>query len=222
MKVVALISGGKDSILALHKVVKKHEVVSLVGVFPRNADSYMFHSVNLHMLDVVAESIGLPLKKIYVSGEEEEEVDELAEQIGEIDTEALCIGGIESNYQKKRFERVCREAGMELIAPLWNMNPEQLMHEVAEKFEAVIVSVSAMGLDESFLGRKIDENCIEDLKKLKKKYGIHLAGEGGEYETFVLDAPLYRFKIKIDRMKKFWEGVRGYCLIERYSKISKN
>ncbi len=221
MRVAALISGGKDSILALHKVAEKHEVVSLVGVFPRSADSYMFHSVNLHMLDVVAESIGLPLKKFYVSGEEEKEVDELAEHIGKIDAEALCIGGIESNYQKKRFERVCKDAGIELIAPLWNMDSEKLMHEVAEKFEAVIVSVSAMGLDESFLGRKIDESCIEDLKKLKKKHGVHLAGEGGEFETFVLDAPLYRFKIKIDSMKKFWDGVRGYCLIERYSKISK-
>ncbi|MBO8180082.1 MAG: TIGR00289 family protein [Archaeoglobus sp.] len=222
MKVAALISGGKDSILALHKVAEKHELVSLVGVFPRNADSYMFHSVNLHMLDVVAESIGLPLKKLYVSGEEEKEVDELAEQVGEIDAEALCIGGIESNYQKKRFERVCREAGMELIAPLWKMDPERLMREVAEKFEAVIVSVSAMGLDESFLGRRIDENCIEDLKKLNKKYGVHLAGEGGEFETLVLDTPLYRFRIKIDGMKKFWDGVRGYCLIESYSKISKS
>jgi len=221
MKVAALISGGKDSILALHKVAEKHQVVSLVAVFPKNADSYMFHSINLHMVDVVAESIGLPLKKLYVSGEEEKEVDELAEQVGEIDAEALCIGSIESNYQKKRFERVCREAGMGLIAPLWKMDPEKLMREVAEKFEAVIVSVSAMGLDESFLGRKIDENCIEDLKKLNKKYGVHMAGEGGEFETFVLDAPLYRFKIKIDSMKKFWDGVRGYCLIERYSKISK-
>ncbi len=222
MKVAAFISGGKDSLLALHKVAEMHKVVSLVGVFPENADSYMFHSVNLHMLDAVAESIGLPLKKIYVSGEEEKEVDELAEQIGKIDAEAICIGGIESNYQKKRFERICKKAGMELIAPLWKMDPEQIMHEISDNFEAVIVSVSAMGLDESFLGRKIDKNCIEDLKKLRNKYGVHLAGEGGEYETFVLDAPLYRFKIKIDSMKKFWDGTRGYCLIERHSKISKD
>jgi len=221
MKVAALISGGKDSILALHKVAEKHEVVSLVGIFPENEDSYMFHSVNLHMLDVVAESLGLPLKKLYVSGEEEKEVDELAGQIGEVEADALCIGGIESNYQKKRFEKVCREVGMKLIAPLWKANPEKLMYEVAEKFEAIIVSVSAMGLDESFLGRRIDKECIEDLKRLNEKYSVHLAGEGGEFETLVLDAPLYRFRIKVDSIRKFWDGVRGYCLIERYSKISK-
>ncbi len=221
MNVAALISGGKDSLLALHKVAEKHEVVSLVGIFPKNADSYMFHSVNLHMLDVVAESMGLPLKKLHVSGEEEKEVEELAEQIEEVDADALCIGGIESNYQKRRFEKVCRKAGMKLIAPLWKVNPEKLMYEVAEKFEAVIVSVSAMGLDESFLGRRIDESCVEDLKRLNKKYGVHLAGEGGEFETFVLDAPLYKFRIKIDSMRKFWDGMRGYCLIESFSKISK-
>jgi predicted ATP pyrophosphatase (TIGR00289 family) len=221
MKVIALISGGKDSMLALHKAAEEHEIVGVLGIIPKNPDSYMFHSVNLHMLDVIAESLQLPLTKIEVSGEEEKEVEELAKQIGKIDADALCIGGIESLYQKKRFERVCRKAGLELLTPLWGRNSRELMEEVVNNFEAIIVSVSAMGLDESFLCRRIDRDCLKELLELNEKYGVHLAGEGGEFETLVLDAPLYTFRIAVESVRKFWDGMRGYCLIETYSKISK-
>lgn len=221
MRVVSLISGGKDSMLALHKVAEEHEVVGVLGIFPKNPDSYMFHSVNLHLLDAIAEALQLPLTKIEVSGKEEKEVEELAEQIGKVDTDALCIGGIESSYQKKRFERVCREVGLELLAPLWGKDPKEIMEEVIKSFETIIVSVSAMGLDESFLCRRIDASCLKELLDLNKKYSIHIAGEGGEFETLVLDAPLYSFRIAVESVKKFWDGVRGYCLIETYSKISK-
>ncbi len=221
MKVLALISGGKDSMLALHEVAEEHEIVGLLGIVPEKDDSYMFHSVNLHLLDAIADCLKIPITKIRVSGVKEVEVKELAEQIEGIDADALCIGGIESSYQKRRFERVCEKVGMKLIAPLWKRDAEGIMKRVVEEFDTIIVSVSAMGLNESFLGRKIDEECFNDLKKVHEKYKIHLAGEGGEYETLVLDAPLYRKRIKILRGKKFWDGVRGYYIVEDFSKISK-
>ncbi|WP_456469040.1 diphthine--ammonia ligase [Archaeoglobus sp.] len=222
MKVLALISGGKDSMLALHEVAEEHEIVGLLGIIPENTDSYMFHSVNLQMLDVIADCLEIPITKLKVSGIEEVEVEEVAEQIRDIEADALCIGGIESSYQKKRFEKVCKMAGMELIAPLWERDVEEIMEKVVKNFETIIVSVSAMGLDKSFLGRRIDEKCFNGLKELNKKYKIHLAGEGGEYETLVLDAPLYKKRIKILSAKKVWDGMRGYYLIEGFSKISKD
>lgn len=221
MRVIALISGGKDSMLALHEVAKEHEIAGLIGIFPENPDSYMFHSVNLHLLDAIADCLGFPITKVRVSGIEEKEVEELTEQIRNLDADALCIGGIESNYQKKRFERVCRRAGLKLLSPLWKRDVEEIMEKVVKDFESIIVSVSAMGLDESFLGRKIDEECLKELKELSRKYKIHLAGEGGEYETLVLDAPLYKKKIRILRAKKVWDGIRGCYLIESISKNSK-
>lgn len=221
MRVVALISGGKDSMLAAHKVAEEHELTGLLGIIPARSDSYMFHTVNLHMLDVIAECMELPITKIDVSGEEELEVTELAEKLDSIDADAICIGGIESEYQRKRFEKVCRASGLEMLAPLWGMDVEEIMREVVNRFDVMIVSVSAMGLDESFLGRRIDEKCLEDLRELNRKYRIHLAGEGGEYETLVLDAPLYRKRIIVDRIEKWWDGMRGYCKVTEFTTVAK-
>ncbi len=221
MRVVALISGGKDSMLAAHEVAEEHDLVGILGIIPARSDSYMFHSVNLHMLDTIAHCMALPIMKIEVSGKEEVEVEELAERLAGIDADAICIGGIESEYQKKRFEKVCKRAGLKMLAPLWRRDVEEIMEKVVNNFDAIIVSVSAMGLDESFLCRKIDEKCLEDLRGLSKKYKIHLAGEGGEYETLVLDAPLYKRKIVVKKVEKHWDGMRGYCRIARFTTVAK-
>ncbi len=221
MRVAALVSGGKDSMLAAHKVAEEHEIVTLIGVVPERDDSYMFHTVNLHMLDAIAECMQLPLLKLRVSGREEVEVDELAKQLEMIEVDAICVGGLESEYQRRRFRKICEMLGVEMLTPLWRMDAENVMREVAEKFDAIIVSVSAMGLDESFLGRRIDEECIEDLKRIQRKYGIHLAGEGGEFETLVLDAPLYKSRILIEKARKIWKGSWGYLHIERFRMVDK-
>lgn len=221
MRVVALISGGKDSMLAAHEVAEEHDLIGILGIFPARSDSYMFHSVNLHMLEVIAKCMALPLTKIEVSGEEEVEVEELAEKLADIDADAICIGGIESEYQKRRFEKVCKRAGLKMLAPLWKRDVEEIMEKVVNSFDAIIVSVSAMGLDESFLCRRIDRKCLEELKELNKKYKIHLAGEGGEYETLVLDAPLYREKIVVKSVEKHWDGIRGYCRVTRFTIVAK-
>jgi predicted ATP pyrophosphatase (TIGR00289 family) len=221
MRVAALISGGKDSMLAAHEIAESHELITLIGVIPERDDSYMFHTVNLHMLDAVAECMDLPMIKIRVSGEEEREVDELISSLKELDVDAVCVGGIESQYQKNRFERVCKRLGLKLIAPLWKVDPEELMSKVISNFEVIIVGVFAMGLDETFLGRKIDGQCLIDLKEIKRKYKIHIAGEGGEYETLVLDAPLYKKKIEIISAEKVYSGMSGYLRIKEYSLVKK-
>ncbi|MEM3698321.1 MAG: TIGR00289 family protein, partial [Archaeoglobaceae archaeon] len=66
-----------------------------------------------------------------------------------------------------------------------------------------------------------DEKCVEDLKKVAKRTGINLAGEGGEYETLVLDAPLYRRRIVVKEVEKRWEKVRGIALVKKFEKIEK-
>ncbi len=197
MKIGAFISGGKDSMLALHKASIEHEVVCIISVIAENRDSFMFHTVNNSIVDVIAECIKIPLFKIFTSGEKEKEVEDVINSLKVLDIDGIVIGGIESEYQKKRFEKICKSLDIKMLAPLWKENPENILREVSEKFEAIIVRVSAYGLDEKWLGRRIDEKFIQDLKKLKERFGIHLAGEGGEYETLVLDAPLYKRKIVI-------------------------
>ncbi|MDI9646663.1 MAG: TIGR00289 family protein [Archaeoglobales archaeon] len=221
MRVAALISGGKDSILALHKIFDGNEVIFLVSAIPERADSYMFHTANIHMVEAVAECLSIPLIKIRVSGEEEKEVEEFAEGLKDLDVDALCVGAIESNYQRRRVEKICKKLGFKLIAPLWKSNPENLLQEVAKKFEAIITSVSAEGLGREFLGRKIDEKLIKELLTLKREKGIHPAGEGGEYETLVLNAPLYKKRILIKDSEIIWRGVSGELVIKNYELVQK-
>ncbi len=221
MRVACLISGGKDSMLALHRAREEHDVVCAVSILSRNPDSFMFHTANISMTDVIAGCLELPIFKIWVSGEEEKEVDELADQLSALKIHGMVIGGIRSEYQRKRFRKVADALGIEMMAPLWHVSEEEIMQEVAEKFNAVIVKVSAMGLDESFLGKRIDDELIERLKELNRRYGVNMAGEGGEFETLVLDAPLYRkaieisgWEIKRESMASQLE-ITGYRLIEK-------
>lgn len=220
MNIAVLTSGGKDSILALHKILEnkfaKKEDLILVGAFTTNPESFMFHTVNLHMLDEIAKCLEMPLLKVKVSGEEEKEVFELEEALLDLDIDAVCIGAIASRYQFKRVENICKRQNLKLFAPLWGEDPEKILKEVASDFEAIIVSVSAMGLEESFLGRRIDLECIEDLKRLNKRYGVNLAGEGGEYESLVLDAPLFRKRIAIKKLEKSWSGSTGIAIVKEY------
>ena len=64
-------------------------------------------------------------------------------------------------------------------------------------FEIKIVAIAAEGLTKDFLGKTIDKPLLEKLKQLHKKIGLHIAAEGGEYETFVTNCPLFKKKIEI-------------------------
>jgi predicted ATP pyrophosphatase (TIGR00289 family) len=221
MKLAALISGGKDSMLALHMAAERHDIACLVTAVPDNVDSYMFHTPNLHIVDAIAKCLGKPLLKIPVSGEEEKEVEELREGIECLSIDGLVIGGMESEYQRKRFAAICERLGLEMVAPLWGKEAEWIMKKVAESFDAIFVKVAAYGLDEKWLGRKIDEKAIEELKELNRKYGIHVAGEGGEFETLVLDAPLYKKRIVVKGSIPKWFGDSGVYVIEEFNIVDK-
>jgi len=81
-------------------------------------------------------------------------------------------------------------------------------------FKIMIVGVAAYGMDESYLGKIIDEDIYERLLLLEEQYRINVSGEGGEYETFVVDAPIFRYEIIVDDMEKIWDGMRGEIRIK--------
>jgi uncharacterized protein (TIGR00290 family) len=89
---------------------------------------------------------------------------------------------------------------------------------LAEGFEIMIIAVAAPPLDIQWLGRIIDEQCIDELVKLNKKYGIHIIGEGGEYDTLVLDCPMFSKKLVVNRSEKTWNNKLKYGIL-RINKI---
>ncbi len=104
--------------------------------------------------------------------------------------------------------------GADLFAPLWHRNPLELGCEMVDAgFQITIVRVAAAGLDASWLGRRLDHDALEDLAVLNEEYGVHVLGEGGEYETVVTDGPHMDRPIELDGEPE-WNGTRGTLRIE--------
>ena len=223
LRVAALVTSGKDSALALHRAIKKgYEVAYLVTMIPQRPDSWMFHYPNIHLVDLFAEAVNIPLVKTETAGVKEVEVEDLKRLLAKLDIEAVISGAISSQYQKKRIDKVCNELGLKSIAPLWHQDPRKLLDELVRlKIEAILVGVYAFGFTSDWLGRKIDQATISDLVELNKKYQVSLVGEGGEYETLVLDAPFFKKKMQLIEAEKVWEGQSGYLLVKKAVLINK-
>lgn len=192
MSWAALTSGGKDSILAVQKAFDAGlDVRYLVTVRPENPDSYMFHSSNLDAVRVMAGIAGLEYLELNTAGRKEEELADLEAGLSVLPIEGIVVGAVESVYQNSRVEEIARRLGIRVFAPLWHMDPLALISEVSSRLDAMIVVCAADGLDESYLGCHFDDALIDRLRQVSARHSIHLAGEGGEYETLVLDAPFF-------------------------------
>jgi ABC transporter with metal-binding/Fe-S-binding domain ATP-binding protein len=188
----ALTSGGKDSVLSCQKAIDSgKEVRYLVTVRPKNRDSYMFHSANLDAVPVIARVAGMEYAEILTEGNKEEELKDLEEGLSALDIEGIIAGAVASRYQADRVRTITDRLGLALFTPLWHMDPETLLVEVAQRLDAMIVVTAAEGLDAGFLGARFDDDLIRRLKHVAATRRIHLAGEGGEYESLTLNAPFY-------------------------------
>jgi predicted ATP pyrophosphatase (TIGR00289 family) len=124
--------------------------------------------------------------------------------------DGIVHGGILSEYQNNRFSLICEKNHVELISPLWKKEPISYMKELLDtNFEYIISTVSSDGLNDSWLGRIIDQNGLDELEKLQKKFGFNLNFEGGEAETFVINCPLFEKPLLIKDSTTEWDGYRG-------------
>jgi predicted ATP pyrophosphatase (TIGR00289 family) len=217
MRVAVLATGGKDSVLALYHILQQgYEVAYLATMIPLREDSWMFHYPNIELIDLFADAVNIPLMKAETSGVKEEEVEDLKKLIQTLDVEGIVSGAIASNYQKERVDKICRQLNLKSIAPLWHRDQLEILREILRlRFEVVITGVYAFGFDEGWLGRRIDASVIEDLLRLNKAYGVSIVGEGGEFETLVVDAPFYRKTIRILKAEKVWKGQSGHYQISK-------
>lgn len=192
MSWAALTSGGKDSILSCQKAIDSgKDVRYMVTARPENRDSYMFHSANLDAVPVMARVAGMEYVEIETHGRKEEELADLKVGLAGLDIDGLIAGAVASEYQAQRVKTITDKLGLELFTPLWHMDTEQLLDEVAERMDAIIVVTAAEGLDEKFLGAHFNKDLIGRLKRVAAARRINLAGEGGEYESLTLNAPFF-------------------------------
>ncbi len=226
---VGLFSGGKDSSFALYQAQQRgYAVEQLVTVAPAG-DSYMYQRANTELVTLAAESIGIELVTVDLPAFEQppadtaargdDEIEPLEQHLRTLDEHraisGLVTGAIASEYQRDRIAELCDRVGIELFAPLWNRDPVAIARDMlAAGFEIRIIEVAAAGLDQSWVGRRLDDDALTELLTLQEQYGVHPLGEGGEFETFVTDGPHMRYPIELTYTTE-WDGMRGNISITK-------
>lgn len=193
MRLACLFSGGKDSTYALYIMLSQgHDIAYLVSVFPESQESYMFHYPEIERTIDQAKALGIRQVIVKTKGEKEKELDDLKMALRKLDIDGVFSGAVASEYQKQRIDAIAEELSIVSFAPLWHKDQENLLKEQIDAgFEIMITHVAAQGLDESWVGRTIGYRAFEELKRIRDRYKINISGEGGEYETLVLNCPLF-------------------------------
>lgn len=203
IKVGVLFSSGKDCTYAMHIQHRlNYEIACLVSIESKNKDSFMFHTPSIALAPYQAEALGLPLVLKKSRGVKEAELEDLKKALLEAKNkhkiQGVVTGAIYSNYQRSRIERICDELNLKVYSPLWHVNQETEMKNLIDNgYDFVMAKVAADGLDKSWLGRSITHEDLARIIKLHRRNKMNIAGEGGEFESFVLDAPLFKKRLEI-------------------------
>jgi diphthine-ammonia ligase len=203
--VSALVSGGKDSLYAAYLAeTQGWPVDELVVLRPSDPESMMFHTPNLDLVALQAESWGKACRSVPVPGHGEgAELDALQSAVAGA-RGPIVAGAIESSYQWARLLRVGAAVGRRVYTPLWRKEPGRVVRaEIQAGLDIRFVHLAAEFLPAEWLGRRLD---VEQLARLEGagRPGArpHPAGEGGEYETVVVDAPFFRKRIELDAVER--------------------
>lgn len=171
----------------------------LLSVIPADEHSWVFHTPNLHLLPLMAKAMGRELRTMESSGSEEDDLQSLKLLLEDTEVDGVVTGALASDYQWDRINGVCEELGLPVYSPLWRKDQRMLMGDMlASGLRFMIVGVYAEGLDPGWLGRGMTEELLEDLARVEKRFGINISGEGGEYETLVIDSPMHRCPIVVE------------------------
>ena len=219
MKLGILFSGGKDSAYSAWLAKEYgYELTCLISIFSENQESYMFHTPSIKQVKKQAEGMEIPLIIQKTEGNKEEELKDLEKAIEKAKQkykiEGIVTGAIQSIYQSSRIQKICNKLNLECFNPIWQKNEEEYLAELIQnKFKVILTGVFAYPLNESWLGKEINREFINELKKINQAYKINIAGEGGEYETFVLNCPLFKKELKIINKRIFSTGENS-CKME--------
>jgi diphthine-ammonia ligase len=205
MTVTALVSGGKDSIYAAYLAdTQGWPVDELLTLEPDDPESMLYHTPNLDWVALQAEAWGKRHRSVRVEGRgEEAELAALRSALGG-GRGPVVAGAIASSYQWARLLRVADELGRRAYTPLWRKDPGRVVREeVSAGLDIRLVHLAAEPLTVELLGRRLDLELLQELERRSRSVRrLNVAGEGGEYETLVVDAPFFRSRIELDRTEE--------------------
>ena len=197
-KILLSWSGGKDSVLALLELRKNDnfEIVALITTITKDYDRVSMHGIRKILLEHQADSIGLPLEKIFISHkasneEYESKFSELVLEYKKMGIGSVAFGDIFLQDIRTYREDFLRGLGMTGLFPLWGNNSIDLANTfIGSGFKAVITCIDSEALDKSFVGREYDEQFLSDLPA-----GVDPCGENGEFHTFAYAGDIFEIPI---------------------------
>ncbi len=199
MRCIALLSGGKDSVAAV-EIAQGHgwDVVAGLRMVPAEDDAYMFHTPNLGAVEGVARAMGIPLVTAAARPDPSQEVDDLEQALArakrDFRLDAVISGALASEYQRTRIDGIGHRIGLKTFAPLWHKDPDVYMASLLRGgYDIRFSRVAADGLGPEWAGARLDGPRLDALRAMR----LHVAGEGGEYETLVVNAPHYAAPLQV-------------------------
>lgn len=223
-----LFSGGKDSNYVTYLAKNAGNTIScLITLSSKNPNSYMFQSVGNEIIDMQAKSLGIPLLRHNTEGEKEKELEDLKQALilakQNYNITGICTGAIKSCYQASRIQKICLELNLVCYNPIWQIDEDKYMDELLrDKFEISIFGIFSYPFEKPMLGKIIDKVQLDKLKQLRTEFKISIAGEGGEYESFILDSPMFKQKLVIKsfetKMDSENSGIITNCDVELVEK----
>lgn len=213
-KVVVSWSGGKDSAFALFKLLQsdQYEVDSLLTSVTEGYNRISIHGVRISLLEKQAESIGIPLRKMYIPQECSNEVyqNRMNEQLQQIKSENInnmMFGDILLEDVRAYREDLVKKQGMNAIFPLWGRQTDELINEfISRNFKTITTCIDSERISNDFLGRVIDEKFINELPA-----SVDPCGENGEFHTFAFKGPIFKKDIKFTVGEIVERGKAHFC-----------
>ncbi|MFZ0830930.1 MAG: diphthine--ammonia ligase [Thermoplasmata archaeon] len=225
MTVTALVSGGKDSIYSAYLAdTQGMHVDELVVLQPADPESMMFHTPNLSMVALQAKAWGKATRTVVVRGPSEaDEADAVREALSGANGPVVS-GAIASAYQWSRLQAVTYVLGRPLYSPLWGKDPGRVVREEIDAgLDIRLVHLAAEPLTAELLGRRLDLELVREVERRGREVrAVHVAGEGGEYETLVTDVPDWSHRMILDRVEAEYRGSTSRLVVREAHLESKS
>lgn len=221
MKATVLFTGGKDSTYALHLAyLQGFDVVVLSTIYPLYEYSMLYHRPVFNLLRLQAQSMNLPLESVAVYSPRHElsSLYNLLKRVREnYGVKAVFSGAVLSDFQRIRYSMICEKLSLKSYTPLWRIDQSKYMLELVEHgIEFILISINTHGLPMKFLGKIITKKDVYEIIKRSIKYGFNPAFEGGEAETLVVNAPLFKKEIRVFGDKIIKSPYEGYYVIKSF------
>lgn len=215
--VVMVYSCGKDSTLALYRMIKEGYKVSCLMITTREEGSW-FHGIPKGLMEDVEESLKIPIIycKCSMENYEEDFVKGLKVAKEKYEANLCAFGDIDLEEHRAWDLAMCKRAGLKGVLPLWQESREKITMEFIDLgFKGVIKKVNLNNMGFEFLGKVLSKEVIREIEKT----GSDICGENGEYHTFVFDGPIFSKKIKYKIVEKNKNNNYGNLIIEEKDKI---